>query len=1099
MAPKKAVEKSVEEKYIKMEPREHILARPGMYISSIDIDIYNTWVLNDDGDRLERREIAVVPGLFKIYDEVLVNAIDHVTRMKQSKEVDENAQQVKNIKISIDIKTGEISVFNDGEGIDVVIHPEHKIYVPELIFGHLLTSTNYDDTVEKLIGGQNGHGSKLTNIFSKSFKVETVDAKNKKSYEQEWTNNMSEKSKPIIRSAATKKPYTRITFTPDYERFKLKKGLTKDMYALLAKRAYDVCALTDADVNVFFNDEKLEYKTFEKYVDLYIGPKSDKDRVYEKVNDRWEVIATMSEDIGFDQVSFVNGIWTIRGGKHVDYIANQIAGGLADMINSKKKNKEADIKPLHIKNHLMIFIKCTISNPTFDSQTKDLLTTPMSKFGSKCDLPQKFFDKLYKTEIVDKALNLADASAMKAMKKTDGKKSTKIHGMVKLDDAKMAGTAKSAQCTLILTEGDSAKSTALAGLSEVGRDFYGIFPLRGKLLNVKDVTVKKILENEEIQAIKKIMGLESGKVYTSLGDLRYGRIMLMCDSDVDGSHIRGLLMNLFQTLWPSLIAKGLVTSLLTPIIKVWNTKTTLKFYNYCDYEKWAKEQGAQVKNWKVKYYKGLGTSNEQEAVSYFKDMHLAEYKHTGKPCDDALDMAFNKKRADDRKNWLSTYIPDACINYDKNLTPVNYKDFINRELIHFSVYDVKRSVPSMVDGLKPSQRKILYCCFKRNLVSETKVAQLSGYVSEHSAYHHGETSLQGAIICMAQDFVGANNMNLLKPNGQFGCLDPETDILMWDSTTKKAKDIDIGDQLVGDDGRVRNVLRTTSGSDEMYEINMGPDGSYIVNSQHILTLTYSGNSDFGAAFRNKCVFDIKVCDYLELPTEVQNDMHCIKNSACINWGYQPVPIDPYVMGLWLGDDNVIDLASEDTTDIEMLDILKANGWLAIKDIPSAYIHNDKITRLQLLAGLIDATATLKYHPDFGLAYYEFLKSSNLDSQLIEGIAILAKSLGFMASVDIFGILIVGNGLHEIPSRFPQKQVDHMLKPFIKNIYDINFTVKPLGVGKFCGWSVDKNERFLLGDFTITHNSRVMGQRRVSTKVHFHRVESFDDASVSQGR
>lgn len=763
MAPKP----KIADKYVKMDHHEHVLARPGMYIGSIEPDTYNTWVFNEKSGSMEKREITVVPGLYKIFDEIVVNAIDHVTRLKQAKTKDESVQLVKNIKITINKETGEISVWNDGEGIEVEMHPEYNIYIPELIFGHLLTSSNYNDDEEKTIGGQNGLGGKVSNIFSKSFTVETVDSKNKKFYSQTWSDNMTKKTKATVR-AVSKKPYTHVTFTPDYERFHMKDGLSNDMYAMFIKRAYDVGALTDRDVNVYLNGQKLEFKTFEKYVDLFIGSKDTRGRVYEKINDRWEIVATSSDELGFDQISFVNGIWTIRGGKHVDYISNQIANGLADMLNKKKKGNE--IKATHIKNHLMVFIKSTITNPTFDSQTKDLLTTPMSKFGSKAELSEAFFDKLYKTEIVEKAVTLADVGNLKALKKTDGKKSGKLRGMVKLDDANYAGTNKSAQCTLILTEGDSAKATALAGLSEIGRDFYGVFPLKGKLMNVKDVGIKKLLENEEIQAIKKILGLESGKVYKSLDELRYGRIMLMCDQDFDGSHIKGLLMNFFETLWPSLIDKGFIASLLTPIIKVTHntTKQTLSFYNYCDYEAWTKATGTSTKYWTIKYYKGLGTSNEEEAKSYFKNMRLVNYHCNGKECNAALDLAFNKKRADDRKSWLGTYNPEICVNYDKEVTKVTYKDFIDRELIHFSVYDVKRSIPSVVDGLKPSQRKILFCCFKRNLIKETKVAQLAGYVSEHAAYHHGEASLQGAIINMAQNFVGSNNLNILLPNGQFG-------------------------------------------------------------------------------------------------------------------------------------------------------------------------------------------------------------------------------------------------------------------------------------------------------------------------------------------
>ena len=756
----------IQAKYKKLDHREHVLARPGMYIGSIEEDLCNTWVYDSDQKTMVKKDVRIVPGLYKIFDEILVNAVDHCTRLKMDKQSGKEVQSVKNIKVVIDREKGSVSVMNDGDGIDVEEHPEHKIYIPELIFGYMLTSTNYDDKEEKVVGGTNGLGSKCTNIFSKSFMVETVDAARKRIYHQEFTNNMSEKTVPVIKYCA-KKPYTVITFTPDYERFNMTKGLTQDMYDLFVKRCYDMCAMTDSDVNVFLNGEKLDIKTFERYVDLYLGNKADHPRVYEKLNDRWEVAASYTDSLGFDQVSFVNGIWTLKGGKHVDYIVNQITSKLIEMI--QKKKKDVDVKPAHIKNHLIVFVKSTIVNPTFDSQTKDALTTTVAKFGSKAEIDEKFIDKLYKTELLDRALAMCDKTTQQNIKKTDGKKQNRIRGLVKLDDANWSGTNKSKECILILTEGDSAKSTALTGLSVVGRDRYGVFPLRGKLMNVKDVTPKKLLENEEIQNIKKILGLESGKVYHNLDDLRYGRIMIMSDQDHDGSHIRGLIMNLFHTLWPSLLkTPSFVTSLLTPIVKVTHRRgEKLSFYNMVEYNRWLAENDGG-RGWHIKYYKGLGTSNEEEARDYFKHMHLIHYDYTGEDSHSSMDLAFNKKRADDRKKWLSEYEPESSIVLEQNEEHVSYQEFINRELIHFSVYDVKRSIPCVVDGLKPSQRKILYTCFKRNLVDEIKVAQLAGSVSEQAAYHHGEASLQGAIICMAQDFVGANNIQLLYPSGMFG-------------------------------------------------------------------------------------------------------------------------------------------------------------------------------------------------------------------------------------------------------------------------------------------------------------------------------------------
>jgi DNA topoisomerase-2 len=372
--------------------------------------------------------------------------------------------------------------------------------------------------------------------------------------------------------------------------------------------------------------------------------------------------------------------------------------------------------------------------------------------------------------VMDAACAITEVKENKAAKKTDGAKTKNIRGIPKLIDANWAGTEKSTQCMIIFCEGDSAKAGIVSGLSSEDRNTIGVYPMKGKILNVRGEQVKKISENKEIAEIKKILGLETGKQYNSLADiaksLRYGKVLFMTDQDLDGSHIKGLGINLFQSEWPSLAQiPGFIGFMNTPILKAKKGAQELVFYNEGEYEVW-KELNDGGKGWKVKYYKGLGTSTGKEFREYFEKKKIVSFAHSGKPCDDAIDMVFNKKRADDRKDWLEEYNRESYL--DTNQEAVGYDDFINKELIHFSKYDCDRSIPNLMDGLKISLRKILFAAFKKNLTTEIKVAQFSGYVSEHSGYHHGEASLNGAIVNMAQNFVGSNNINLFTPNGQFG-------------------------------------------------------------------------------------------------------------------------------------------------------------------------------------------------------------------------------------------------------------------------------------------------------------------------------------------
>jgi DNA topoisomerase-2 len=749
-------------KYQKLTDREHILKKPDTYIGSIENTEHDGYIF-DDG-KIISKEVQYIPGLYKLFDEGIVNCRDHVIRQAQSvKDKVENAIPVTNIDITID-EDGTIHMYNDGNGIDVAQHPEYKMWIPEMIFGHLRTSTNYDEKKkEKIVGGKNGFGFKLVLIWSTWGKVETVDHVRGLKYVQEFKNNLTEICKPSI-TKCKKKPYTRVSFKPDYARLGID-GLTPDMLALFKKRVYDVSAVTDKTIKVKLNGELVPCKNLEQYIDLYIGPKTETKRIYEQPNDRWEYAVCLAPKDEFQQLSFVNGIYTSNGGKHVEYIMNQIIRKLCVYIKTKKK---VDVKPTTIKEQLMLFLRCDIENPSFNSQTKDELGTAITKFGSTCNVSDGFIEKIAKMGVMNAACALTEVKENKAAKKTDGSKSKSIRGIPKLIDANYAGTAKSEKCVLILCEGDSAKAGIVSGLTKDDRNTIGVYPMKGKMFNTRGETLKRISENKEIIEIKQILGLETGKKYTQESAskaLRYNSVLFMTDQDLDGSHIKGLGLNVFQDQWNSLSTlDNFIGFMNTPILKAKKGGKELLFYNDGEYRKWKGENDAN--GWNVKYYKGLGTSTGKEFKEYFANKKIVYFKHEGETSDNIVDMVFNKKRSEERKQWLSNY--DRDIYLDTNNESVSYTEFVNKELIHFSKYDCERSIPNLMDGLKISLRKILYSAFKKNLTTEIKVAQFSGYVSEQSGYHHGEASLNAAIVGMAQDYVGSNNINLLMPNGQFG-------------------------------------------------------------------------------------------------------------------------------------------------------------------------------------------------------------------------------------------------------------------------------------------------------------------------------------------
>ena len=694
-------------KYQKLTDKEHILKKPDTYIGSIENSQHSLYVFDNNNNKITEKDINYIPALYKLFDEGIVNCRDHVIRQNQAtKDKQSNALPVSKISISISDE-GIITMENDGNGIDIAEHPEHKIWIPEMIFAHLRTSTNYDEKKkEKIVGGKNGFGFKLVLIWSTWGKIETIDHTRNLKYVQEFSDNLNIIGKPKITKCSSK-PLTRVSFKPDYARFGIE-GLSPDLLNLLRKRVYDISAVTDKSVKVLYNNSAIPVKTFQQYIDLYIGPKSETPRVYEQSNERWEYAVCISPSDEFQQISFVNGISTNKGGKHVEYILNQIIRKMVALI---KKKKKVDVKPAAIKEQLMIFIRCDIENPSFNSQTKDELGTSATNFGSSCTVSDDFVEKLSKMGVMAAACALTEVKQNKAAKKTDGSKSKSIRGIPKLIDANFAGTTKSSLCTIIFCEGDSAKAGIVSGLSKDDRNIIGVYPMKGKLFNTRGETLKRVMENKEIAEIKQILGLESNKTYT-LDDikskLRYGKILFMTDQDLDGSHIKGLGINMFENLWSSLVEiPNFIGFMNTPILKAKKGSQELIFYNDGEYEDWKEENSTQ--GWNIKYYKGLGTSTGKEFKEYFKHKKIVYFQHEGPTSTNAIDMVFNKKRADDRKTWLGGYSRKSYLDTGKD--EVSYGEFIDRELIHFSKYDCDRSIPNLMDGLKISLRKILYSAF----------------------------------------------------------------------------------------------------------------------------------------------------------------------------------------------------------------------------------------------------------------------------------------------------------------------------------------------------------------------------------------------------
>jgi DNA topoisomerase II len=721
--------------YERLTHVEHILKRPDTYVGSLQPESTTYWTRV--ADHFEPTVCMVSPALVKIFDEVLVNAIDQYSLHPK-----------KVSRIDVEVTAGlRISITNWGVAVPIKKHEKERgsdgsaLWIPELIFGHLLTSSNYNDDEQRVTGGRNGYGAKLANVFSSEFRIKIADGK--KVYEQRWSSNMGRAEPPVI-TKLEGPSYVSVTFVPDRTRFE---NIT-DVIKVFEKRTWDA-AMWCSKAQVNFNSKLIPSMTLEDYAKMHMGNVP----VARYHDENLDVIVGHSTTGAFQQCSWVNGIATTKGGTHVDRVVKAVTDEIA-------KDKKVTVKPAQIKAALFVFVRAVVVNPTFSSQTKVECT---SKISEVPNFKPKFIKDVLATGVLDDLLALGQAKLDKELKKTDGTKKSRITGVPKLDDANWAGGPRSSQCTLIITEGDSAKALAIAGLSVVGRDRFGVFPLRGKPRNVRDASVKQVTENEEFSNLKKILGLQHGKVYNSVRELRYGRLMIMTDADLDGSHIKGLVLNMFHVYWPKLVELGFVVSMVTPVIKAGKTW-------FFTEDAFREAQGSDSLPGPIKYYKGLGTSTSAEAKEYFRQIDRLTVAFGSDPhTNESMTLAFAKALTDERKDWLTRHMasPPPGVPYGQ-VSKLSVSDFVHRDLANFSAEDIKRSIPHVADGLKPSQRKVIFACLKRGLTQDMKVAQLAGYVAEQTAYHHGEASLQGTIINLAQNFVGANNLNLLEPSGQFG-------------------------------------------------------------------------------------------------------------------------------------------------------------------------------------------------------------------------------------------------------------------------------------------------------------------------------------------
>jgi len=610
--------KKIEDKYKVLNHIDHILLRPQTYLGSNKPHTANKWVFS--GEKMMKEEITYVPSFLKIFDEIIINSVDESKRNPQ----------LNKIEVTIDKESGMISVKDSG-GIPVVVHKDHGKYVPEVIFGNLMSGSNYDDTEDRIGAGTNGYGSKLTNVFSKVFTVTTCDGTNV--FTQTFTDNMRNREEPQVKKST--KNFTQISFLPDYEKFGLV-CLDDEHFKLIQKRVVDIAGC-NPNIKIYFNGVEIKIKTFEDYVKYY---KSD--YFFETNKDKsWSIAIAPSEE-GFSQVSFVNSTETYDGGTHLEYISNQVISEMRDFFQKKYK---VDVKPSELKNHISIFINSTIVNPSFSSQTKEKLITEVKDFGYTYEVSDKTIKSILKSDIVNSILDWVKQkkSAEDSKLARELNKNLSKLKVEKLIDAKAKDRWK---CSINIFEGDSA---AAAFRKYRDAQTMGSFSLKGKFINVSEITTQKLTQNDEAVNLMAAIGLKLGQE-PDLKNLRYGRILILSDADVDGNSISALLINFFNKYWPSLFEREMVYKVETPIVVSINKKTKNKilFYSQSEYNDWSKDK--DLKLWDIKYKKGLAALVDDEYFEIINNPKLTKIKKD-ELSDEYLEIWFGKN-SELRKNQI---------------------------------------------------------------------------------------------------------------------------------------------------------------------------------------------------------------------------------------------------------------------------------------------------------------------------------------------------------------------------------------------------------------------------------------------------------------
>lgn len=628
---------SIEEKYKSMTDVEHVLSRPGMYIGSTKKELQCGFLYNISTGEMEQCEYTVVPGMLKIVDEIISNSCDEYRR--------KDNMGLTEVSVEINTEQGYVKVHDNG-GIAVVEHKEAGCWLPEFIFGQLRTSSNYNDDESRAGIGTNGVGSSIANIFSTKFIIETADKKHY--YKRSWSDNMSVLNDDlIIRDCKRTEHGTTTTMYIDFKRFNNNK-LDEEFCRIILTRCINA-AVSNKGLKVSYTDDlytknntQSVFDPTDELEDILDGNISDQQNniLTFKFDSLKEYVIKMYRDIIGDEeqciyyndddkefilvpensinVGFVNGA-ECSNGTHIKAIRSAVNESLSVFL--KKKHK-IDITPRQCDNCYSLFCELTVSNPEYDSQTKDTLTTPVSKFykdeNKQFNIPGTITDKVIKSDIVECVLDwykqksvAEDAKTLRKLNREASK------GLKRPDKFIDCASKKSNERQLWIFEGDSAKAAFRSCRNPQTQ--AGLI-MRGVPKGAYGLKATDIMKNDVYNDIIKVTGLKFGEEF-KMKDLKFSKIVISSDMDVDGHHIAGLLQQFFSN-WPELFEQGIIVRSISPIIIAKKGKLSKQYYNISDFKKEQKK----LNGWTIKYVKGLSGLNMDESKLMYKSPHFESYK-----------------------------------------------------------------------------------------------------------------------------------------------------------------------------------------------------------------------------------------------------------------------------------------------------------------------------------------------------------------------------------------------------------------------------------------------------------------------------------------